>query len=344
MNKSFEYSENEARSIFQSKSICTPLLVSKKEANPFTNMLNSFKASPKLTPKNIFNHSKNEVFNKRMNLIYSPAVTRHKNNFISSKFTSPNFFNNEKSPIRKSAHNGLLELVNQKYHILKHFENTSIISEDIVNVKPKVKIIYSKNKVFFNPIASDNYNNGNDIQMKEIKDEQFFNKGKRASFFLRKINIFGKQFIAKTQKGKNILKPKKKITKNFKNKNLKKERKRKKKYISCKCKSTNCLKLYCECFKNYGKCNHTCHCLDCKNNSNFESERNEVLLQIQIKKSLNQTIPKKEVIKKNTVEKTNFSCNCVKSKCLKKYCDCFGNNNYCGPNCRCTNCSNNKAN
>lgn len=343
MNKSLEFSENEIeeRSIFQSKSNCTTKLVKKKESNPFTNMLNSFKISPKLTPKNIFNNSKNEIYSQRRNLIYSPSVTRHRTNLISSRFTSPNFIKRERSPIKTPNHSGLLKLVNEKYHILKHFETTSFVSEEII--QPKVKIIYSKNKVFFNPIANDNnYNNGNNIQMKEIKDEQFCDKGKRASFYLRKINIFGKQFVSKPHKIKNIIKPKKKIKKHTKNNIQKKERKRKKKYISCKCKSTNCLKLYCECFKNYGKCNHTCHCLDCKNNSNFETERNEVLLQLEIKKKNNIAKPPKKEVINDTIGKTNFSCNCVKSKCLKKYCDCFNNNNSCGPNCRCTNCSNKK--
>ena len=33
----------------------------------------------------------------------------------------------------------------------------------------------------------------------------------------------------------------------------------------CQCKYTSCLKLYCECFKNNGRCTVFCKCLDCSN-------------------------------------------------------------------------------
>jgi len=38
---------------------------------------------------------------------------------------------------------------------------------------------------------------------------------------------------------------------------------------------------------------------------------------------------------------TSRGCNCKKSKCLKKYCECFFTNKYCNPMlCRCTSCCN----
>ncbi len=33
-------------------------------------------------------------------------------------------------------------------------------------------------------------------------------------------------------------------------------------------------------------------------------------------------------------------CNCSSSGCLKLYCECFKNNRYCGPQCRCSCCKN----
>ena len=42
------------------------------------------------------------------------------------------------------------------------------------------------------------------------------------------------------------------------------------------------------------------------------------------------------------IEMTDQSicCTCKKSKCLKKYCECFGADARCGPNCRCVDCKN----
>lgn len=40
--------------------------------------------------------------------------------------------------------------------------------------------------------------------------------------------------------------------------------------------------------------------------------------------------------------KKKTSCNCKKSKCLKLYCDCFGADDFCGPDCNCADCHNTK--
>ena len=42
-----------------------------------------------------------------------------------------------------------------------------------------------------------------------------------------------------------------------------------------------------------------------------------------------------------TMPRSNkFGCNCRRSLCLKKYCECFQNSVYCGPTCRCSDCKN----
>lgn len=50
--------------------------------------------------------------------------------------------------------------------------------------------------------------------------------------------------------------------------------------ISCNCRRSHCLKLYCECFKNQGYCNSECNCLSCYNNHRHEEEREEVIQQM----------------------------------------------------------------
>ena len=42
------------------------------------------------------------------------------------------------------------------------------------------------------------------------------------------------------------------------------------------------------------------------------------------------------------VNKKLFKCNCKKSKCLQRYCDCFANKEECGPFCNCLTCENNE--
>ena len=34
------------------------------------------------------------------------------------------------------------------------------------------------------------------------------------------------------------------------------------------------------------------------------------------------------------------TCNCIRSNCLKKYCDCFRRGKICGPQCNCRHCQN----
>jgi hypothetical protein len=114
------------------------------------------------------------------------------------------------------------------------------------------------------------------------------------------------------------------------------EEEEKKKKNQCNCKKSKCLKLYCECFANGEYC-IDCNCEDCSNIIGNESERNEVFSTIVYKNPVAIKLKKKEDEKAST---ELISCNCTKSNCSKKYCECYKAGNKCNDNCRCRDCIN----
>ncbi|KAE8684179.1 Tesmin/TSO1-like CXC domain-containing protein, putative isoform 2 [Hibiscus syriacus] len=130
----------------------------------------------------------------------------------------------------------------------------------------------------------------------------------------------------------------------------------------CNCKRSKCLKLYCDCFAAGLYCIEPCSCLDCFNKPIHENVVLETRKQIEyaIHKHL---LPKTAnnhladpVISSNSSDmahnvvgetsKTPASarhksgCNCKRSSCLKKYCECFQVGVGCSPSCRCEGCKN----
>lgn len=101
----------------------------------------------------------------------------------------------------------------------------------------------------------------------------------------------------------------------------------------CNCKMSKCLKLYCECFAALSYCHDFCRCLDCYNIAAMEEVRQEA---IQGTKDRNNTAFVSKVSKKGH----SNGCNCNKSQCLKKYCECFEGGVFCGPVCKCKSCNN----
>jgi hypothetical protein len=96
----------------------------------------------------------------------------------------------------------------------------------------------------------------------------------------------------------------------------------------CNCKKSRCLKLYCECFAKQDYCGVWCRCEGCynKNDPKYSNHRRRSLSASALSRKASEGIKK--------------GCNCKKSNCLKKYCDCFYNGKSCTKDCNCANCKN----
>ncbi|KAL4443018.1 hypothetical protein ABPG77_008509 [Micractinium sp. CCAP 211/92] len=106
----------------------------------------------------------------------------------------------------------------------------------------------------------------------------------------------------------------------------------------CNCKRSMCLKMYCECFAAGGFCAPSCSCLNC---SNTPSEIAAVQAAREIVLAKN---PRAFEVKVTAADGHKRGCRCKRSKCLKKYCECFHAGARCNPDvCQCEDCRNTDA-
>ena len=102
----------------------------------------------------------------------------------------------------------------------------------------------------------------------------------------------------------------------------------------CNCRKTRCLKLYCECFLVGRFCEEGCGCVDCANREEGGLERE------QARQSILEKNPLAFQSLDHPLDRHPRGCNCKKSFCQKKYCECFVMGLSCNANCRCVGCRN----
>ena len=149
--------------------------------------------------------------------------------------------------------------------------------------------------------------------------------------FSRK-NIFESEFLKEPEEL-----PLKPVKKNLPQEKPEEEKKKPK--VACHCKKSKCLRLYCECFAKGIVCGVDCACEGC-----FNKEEHQELRELVIKETLekNPFAFKSKYKKLQTDEKILHSrgCNCSKTGCIKKYCECFNAGTGCSRLCKCSNCKN----
>ena len=103
--------------------------------------------------------------------------------------------------------------------------------------------------------------------------------------------------------------------------------------IKCTCSKTGCQKKYCACLS-FGKFCEGCNCKNCENQPNLKINNN----------NYEQNVGK--INYQNSQQISNGKtqrviCNCTKSNCMKKYCECYKQGLVCNSLCRCRECKNN---
>lgn len=124
--------------------------------------------------------------------------------------------------------------------------------------------------------------------------------------------------------------------------------------VSCNCKKSQCIKLYCECFRTLSFCKN-CNCDGCMNKGDNQTRSNVISVIRQKDPGAFEPKYKPNKVRLNVtggeprasgdvVVDVSRGCNCKHSNCRKKYCECYQYGLECSAKCKCTGCQNGNFN
>ena len=105
----------------------------------------------------------------------------------------------------------------------------------------------------------------------------------------------------------------------------------------CRCRSSKCIKMYCDCFAANRYCTAACVCSGCENVTTNEASLKRTRASIQRR---NPNAFQNKVERRHGTRRHAQGCRCTRSMCLKRYCECFKAGIQCTSACSCHDCRN----